>query len=134
MKEAAKHLVGKHDFSSFRASGCSSRTPVRHIYMLELRQEGDFLNIHVFATAFLKQMVRNLVGTLVEVGYGRLSPDDIPGILDARDRSAAGPTAPARGLTMVKVYYADDPPAPELNALIPPDELKRGIQKQSNGK
>lgn len=114
MREAAAVLVGEHDFSSFRASGCASKHPVRRIYMLEVTRTGDWVDIRIFATAFLKQMVRNIVGTLVEIGRGHYPVSAMQEILAARDRCAAGPTAPACGLTLERVYYPDSPPPPEL--------------------
>jgi len=106
MREAARHLVGRHDFSAFRASDCQARNPVRELRSVAVEGEaGDALSISVEGTAFLKHMVRNLVGTLVEVGRGRQRPEWAGEVLSSRDRSRAGPTAPAHGLTLVKVIY-----------------------------
>lgn len=116
MQEAALHLAGSHDFSSFRGAGCSSRSPLRTIYEIGIsvsdRLEfatvslpGNYMKIAVEANAFLRHMVRNIVGTLVEVGRGRVPADAIPGILASRDRTIAGPTAPAAGLFLERVFY-----------------------------
>lgn len=121
MQHAARHLLGEHDFSSFKASGCASRHPVRRLYMFEVKKEGDLVTFEVFGTAFLKQMVRNMVGTLVEVGLGRMDADGMPAVLEARDRTCAGQTAPAQGLILLKVFYQDDPPPSELQVLMPED-------------
>ncbi|MDO8281240.1 MAG: tRNA pseudouridine(38-40) synthase TruA [Thermodesulfovibrionia bacterium] len=116
MKEASKVLIGEHDFSSFRASGCGSKHPVRNVMSIEISEMPsiDFmtfkLNIPVIkvsieANAFLRHMVRNIVGTLVDVGKGRTSPAQMEEILNAKDRSAAGKTAPSCGLFLENVRY-----------------------------
>lgn len=109
MRAAAAHLVGEHDFSAFRAADCEARTTVRVVRRLELVAREGELQVEVEATAFLKHMVRNFVGTLAEVGMGRRTPESIPALLAGRDRTQAGRTAPPQGLTLVKVDY---PPAP----------------------
>lgn len=116
MKEAAKSLIGTHDFSSFRGSGCGARNPVRTVYSISLEKVdrvpfifteflGNFIMVSIEAEAFLRHMVRNMVGTIVEVGKGRLKPGTIRHILDAKDRRFAGPTAPAQGLFLERVFY-----------------------------
>lgn len=106
MREAAGHLLGEHDFKSFQAAGCVAKTTVRRLDRLDVDGEaGGEIVVTCEGSAFLRFMVRNLVGTLVEVGAGRLSAGAIPGILAACDRSAAGPTAPPGGLTLEAVYY-----------------------------
>lgn len=106
MQRAAAHLVGTHDFASFRAAGGTGRTSVRTLTRVELEGEaGGELCVEVEGTGFLRHMVRNLVGTLLEVGRGRRDADSMPGLLAARNRRAGGPTAPARGLTLVRVEY-----------------------------
>lgn len=110
MEEAAASLVGEHDFSSFRAAGDVSRTPVKRIARSDVRREGSDRRLIVYtveATSFLQHMVRNIAGTLMQVGLGRTRPAAIPEILAARDRREAGPTAPARGLFLVRVLYGD---------------------------
>ncbi len=105
MRAAAQPLLGRHDFSAFRAANCQAAHPVREVRRLELRGEGELLTLEIEATAFLKHMVRNIVGTLVEAGLGKRSPDSIAQLLASKDRTLAGATAPAHGLCLVKVFY-----------------------------
>jgi len=105
MRAAALRLTGERDFSSFRSAGCASKQPVRHLSRLTVERHGDFIVLTFTGSGFLKQMARNITGTLVEVGRGALKPDDMDRILAARDRSAAGPCAPAEGLTLINVRY-----------------------------
>jgi tRNA pseudouridine38-40 synthase len=105
MRAGAAALVGRHDFSSFCASDSGAKTRVRTIFELELFEAGPLLDVWVVGDGFLKQMVRSIVGTLVEVGRGALAPADVAQILAARDRNEAGATAPARGLSLVEVFY-----------------------------
>lgn len=123
MVRAARHLLGRHDFSSFRAAGCQAAGPVRDLWRLDVTEEGDEVRFTVEATAFLRHMVRNLVGTLVEVGRGRRSPEAMPELLAACDRTRAGRTAPAHGLCLDEVFYdfALGPPVGERYA---PDEAE----------
>jgi tRNA pseudouridine38-40 synthase len=105
MNEASGHLVGEHDFRSFGRLPDADASATRILYELSCRADGDLIRIRARANAFLQQMVRSIVGTLVWVGEGRRSPDDIVAILDAGDRAAAGPVAPAHGLCLVAVEY-----------------------------
>lgn len=105
MAVAAVSLVGEHDFTSFRAAGCDAAHPIRRVVRSEVRREGDLVRYEIEATAFLRHMVRNIVGTLVEVGARRRCPDDVGPLLAARDRTQAGITAPAHGLCLVEVKY-----------------------------
>jgi len=105
MQKAAKHLVGEHDFKSFCTVGAQVESTVRTITDLEVYRKEDEIVICVTGTGFLYNMVRIIAGTLLEVGYGRISVDDIPPILEACDRQAAGPTAPAKGLCLVKYEF-----------------------------
>ena len=105
MNQAALCLIGSHDCSSFETQPTENENPVCHIQHLTVFRQGDFLRIEVYADRFLKQMVRSIVGTLVEVGLGKRRPDSLPSILAARDRSAAGKTAPPQGLFLVRVDY-----------------------------
>ncbi len=107
MQEAAKLLLGKHDFTSLRATSCQSESPVKTLDKLDIEKHGDEIRFHVAARSFLHHQVRNIVGTLERVGAGKLTPQDIPRILAAKDRSAAGQTAPAYGLYLVGVDYAE---------------------------
>ncbi|HET8564713.1 MAG TPA: tRNA pseudouridine(38-40) synthase TruA [Candidatus Binatia bacterium] len=104
MSDAVRALEGEHDFS-FLASGCDAVHAIRKICRNSLDQEGDFVLYTIEATAFLRHMVRNIIGTLVEVGRGERPPEDFVSLLQARDRARAGPTAPARGLFLVEVKY-----------------------------
>ena len=104
MRLAAAALVGRHDFASFRASGSSAKTSVRTLTRVEVRgNAGAEMLLDFEGTGFLRHMVRNLVGTLLEVGRGRRDPASMKELLDLRDRSAAGPTAPPHGLCLVRV-------------------------------
>jgi len=114
MRKAAKDLAGQKDFTSFRSSGCAARTPVRTLRRLELHQKGDWLNIELEANGFLRHMARNIVGTLVDIGRGRIPPSSIPDILASRDRSRAGRKAPPHGLFLVSVSYPETSPWPDL--------------------
>lgn len=106
MALAAKALVGRHDFSSFQAAGTQVESTVRTLTRLDITGHGGVeIGFEVAGDGFLRHMVRNLVGILLEVGRGRREPAAMAEILAARDRSRAGPTAPARGLTLVEVNY-----------------------------
>jgi tRNA pseudouridine38-40 synthase len=105
MRRAAEPLLGTHDFSSFRAADCPAEHAVRELRRLEVLEEGSEVRLVVEATAFLKHMVRNLAGTLVEVGHGRRGADSLAALLAARDRRLAGPTAPPHGLVLDEVFY-----------------------------
>jgi tRNA pseudouridine38-40 synthase len=106
MKDGAAHLVGRHDFASFQAAGSAITETVRTLHRVEVAgQSGTELTFHVEGDGFLRHMVRNLVGTLLEIGAGRRPAGSLPALLAARDRTQAGPTAPARGLTLVRVDY-----------------------------
>ncbi|MDP6786336.1 MAG: tRNA pseudouridine(38-40) synthase TruA [Rhodospirillales bacterium] len=105
MKEAAGHLIGKHDFTSFRATRCQAESPVRNLDTLTVRRRGDDIVIDARARSFLHHQVRNITGSLKWVGEGKWTPDDIKKALAARDRSAGGQTAPPHGLYLVEVVY-----------------------------
>ena len=107
MKEACRHFIGEHDFASFCAAGSQVESTVREIYDLHIEKAGDLLTISVTGNGFLYNMVRILAGTLLKVGSGQIQPEDIPGILEAKDRKAAGPTAPAKGLTLMEIRYPE---------------------------
>lgn len=108
MRAGAAHLLGRHDYSAFRAADCAAKTAVREVWRLDVLGHGDEVAFVVEGSAFLKHMVRNLVGTLVEVGRGRRAPGWVAEVLASRDRGQAGPTAPAHGLVMEEVFYAED--------------------------
>ena len=105
MHEAAQVLVGKHDFSSFRASLCQAKSPVKTLDSISVARTGEEIRISVAARSFLHHQVRNMVGTLEMVGAGRWNADDIRRILEARNRSAAGPTCPPDGLYFIESRY-----------------------------
>jgi tRNA pseudouridine38-40 synthase len=105
MREAAAHLLGQHDFSSFRAAECQAKSPVKTLDRLDITADGDRLNFEVGARSFLHHQVRNMVGTLILVGRRKWTPAQVAEALAARDRAAAGPTAPADGLYLVGVDY-----------------------------
>lgn len=109
MQAAAALLVGRHDFSSFRAASCQAASAVKTLDRLDIVREGDLVHIGAEARSFLHHQVRNIAGTLKLVGEGRWTPADVAAALAARDRSAAGPTAPAEGLTLTAVRYPVDP-------------------------
>ncbi len=109
MQAAAALLVGRQDFTSFRAAACQAASPVKTLDRLDVAREGDRVRIVAEARSFLHHQVRNLVGTLKLVGEGRWTPAEVAAALAARDRAAAGPTAPAEGLTLTAVRYAADP-------------------------
>lgn len=116
MAEAAKNLVGRHDFTSFRATGCGAKSPVRTVSSVSVERctsldfmtaelKGDFLKVQVEGDAFLRHMVRAIVGTLVECGKGKTAPGEVGRILRSLDRNLAGPTAPAKGLFLKTIRY-----------------------------
>lgn len=105
MKDAAKYFLGKHDFKAFKTNGSSVKTSVRIISGLELELKGDVLKIFISADGFLYNMVRIIVGTLIEVGKGKIKPEDIESIIRNGDRSKAGPCVPPNGLVLEKVFY-----------------------------
>lgn len=105
MREAGRYLVGEHDFQSFCSVKSQAETTVRKIYDLTVEKQGDIIAIRVTGNGFLYNMVRIIAGTLIQVGAGVRRPEEIPGVLEALDREAAGPTAPAHGLTMLGIEY-----------------------------
>lgn len=109
MAEAAHFLRGRHDFSSFRAASCQANSPVRTLDLLDVRRDGELVIIRAQARSFLHHQVRNMVGTLKLVGEGRWTAARVGEALAARNRAAAGPTAPPDGLTLVRVRYDVDP-------------------------
>lgn len=105
MSRAASYLIGRHDFAAFRSSSCVAQTTEREIYDLTIAAHGDLLQVDVRGSGFLKNMVRVLVGSLVEVGRGKQAPEWIEQLLDSGMRSDAGRTAPAHGLCLMRVWY-----------------------------
>ena len=105
MREGAAHLIGKHDFSTFRASECQAKSPIKTLDQLDIVEDGAYLKFEVSARSFLHHQVRNMVGTLALVGRGKWTPGEVAQALAARDRTAGGPTAPPDGLYLVGVDY-----------------------------
>jgi tRNA pseudouridine38-40 synthase len=105
MNDAAQELIGEHDFTSFRATLCQAKSPVKSIEKLTVRRDGEEILIEVSARSFLHHQVRNIAGTLSLVGKGKWTRKDVADALAARERSAGGPTAPAGGLYLVRVDY-----------------------------
>ena len=105
MNEAIKFFIGEHDFKAFRASGTSSKSSIRKILDGSVRKEGERIIIEITGTGFLYNMVRIISGTLVEVGQGKIKPEDITEIINSQNRTKAGKTLPAHGLYLVKVEY-----------------------------
>jgi tRNA pseudouridine38-40 synthase len=119
MRKALEAILGTHDFSSFRGSGCGAKTTIRTILaasiertdtmpFLSNRLDGTYFAFRIEGDAFLRHMVRNLVGTLVEIGKGKMDADALSAVLEAKDRTKAGPTAPARGLFLERIVYQED--------------------------
>ena len=105
MKKAIKFFEGEHDFKAFKASGTSSKSSVRTIYNAELKQNGERIIIELTGNGFLYNMVRIISGTLLEVGLGNIKAEDIPNIIESKDRKMAGKTLPPHGLYLVEVMY-----------------------------
>ena len=107
MQRAADQFVGTHDFRAVRSVGTETRTTVRTVYYFDVSRTGDLIECRVCANGFLYNMVRIISGTLIEIGNGQYPPERMQKILDAKDRSAAGPTAPAQGLTLMGIQFFD---------------------------
>jgi len=105
MREAARQMMGEKDFAAFRTSGCAARTTVRNVYSVDITRHGDYILIDVRGSGFLRNMVRIMVGTLVQVGEGKISPDSIPRFFEEKYGATAGMTAPAHGLCLMEVFY-----------------------------
>ena len=105
MSQGAKHLIGEHDFTSFCSVNGTALSNVREIYDIKVTRQDTDIYIEVTGGGFLYNMVRIIAGTLIEVGRGRFKPEDIKEILEAKDRTKAGPTAPACGLTLMNIEW-----------------------------
>ena len=105
MRKAAEYLKGEHDFASFMAAGSDVKTTVRTIKTLKISKGGGIISFTITGNGFLRHMVRNIVGTLILVGQGKIEPEEMKTILESRNRSNAGPTAPADGLSLLNVSY-----------------------------
>ena len=105
MRDGAAHLIGLHDFTSFRASACQAQSPVRSLETIEIVEMGEEIQIHASAISFLHNQIRNITGTLVQVGRGKWHPDDVKTALEAKDRAKGGPTAPPHGLYLSNIEF-----------------------------
>ena len=105
MQKASTCLIGRYDFSSFRGINCQAKTPIKTIEFICISQENNIIIIDIKANAFLHHMVRNIVGTLLKIGYGSKQPEWMSEVLTAKDRTKAGMTAPAEGLYFIKAFY-----------------------------
>lgn len=108
MQIAAQYLIGEHDYESFRSTKCNAAHARRSIWYLHLEHSNNLLTFDIRGNAFCHNMIRIIVGTLVKVGLGKLSPSSLKNILTAKDRRLAGQTAPAQGLSLAEIYYPDD--------------------------
>jgi len=120
MNDAARCLIGRHDFSSFRAQGCQAKSPVRTVFRIDVERRGPFVVLTVEADGFLQKMVRNIAGVLIAVGSGRHEPEWVAEVLEHRSRSLGGVTAPPDGLYLSGVYYPPEfeiPRPPEFYAV-----------------
>lgn len=118
MVQAANHFIGVHDFSSFRSSLCQSKKPIRDVHHIHLFKHGAYLVLDIQADGFLHHMVRNIMGTLFAVGVGSLHADDLPKLIESKNRSLLPPTADADGLYFINAYYPDT-----FQKLMPKSEL-----------
>ena len=116
MQRGAAALIGEHDFTSFRASECQAKTPVRTISELKIVRRGALVGVRITANAFLQHMVRNIVGALIYVGTGREKPEWIAEVLAAKSRDAAAPTFSPAGLYLTGVGYPEHPHLPQLSS------------------
>src|SRR5450631_984729 len=105
MHAAAQRLIGKHDFTTFRSTECQANSPLKTLDLLSVARDGDVVNVTTSARSFLHTQVRSMVGSLVMVGDGKWSADDLAKVLAARDRTACGQVAPPDGLYLMKVDY-----------------------------
>ena len=121
MHLAAQHLLGEHDFSSFRAVGCQAKSPVRSVYSICVSRHGHEVRVDIEANAFVYHMVRNIAGTLIAVGRGQRHPDWVADLLARRDRTAAAATGPAAGLYFMAPGYPDFPELPTGHPVDFPD-------------
>ena len=115
MKKASKYLLGEHDFSSFRGSGCQSKTPIRNIHEIKISRKDDFVTLEFTANAFLLHMVRIIVGTLIMVGKKEIKPEEVDKILKQKNRKIAGKTVSSSGLFFLGPCYPKKYKVPEFN-------------------
>jgi tRNA pseudouridine38-40 synthase len=131
MQIAADHLIGDHDFSSFRAQGCQSKSPQRMMHFIRVTRVGSQVEVDIAANAFLHHMVRNIAGVLMAIGCGQREPDWAEAVLMARDRNCGGVTAPPDGLYLAGVYYPEEygiPRHPVFDLLPPGVDRYRPVE------
>lgn len=135
MQQAANLLLGQHDFSAYRATGCQAKDPVKTLHVFQVTRTNDLLYIDVIANAFLHHMVRNLVGVLLAIGRGTQTPEWAAEVLQSRDRRQAGITSPPNGLYLKAIYYPRRfglPTSPAFDAVRDQIEMGRpGVSEQS---
>lgn len=105
MKKGAEYFIGKHDFAAFRNKGSSQKTSIRTISKLDIHTEGELIKFYIMANGFLYNMARIIIGTLINVGIGKIKPEDIKNIMESKDRNNAGKAVPAKGLYLEEVFY-----------------------------
>ncbi len=115
MQEAARYLLGEHDFSSYRALACQAKSPVRTLYRLDVRRRDELVILDLQANAFLHHMVRNIAGVLMAIGAGEQPPEWARTVLDCRDRTLGGVMAPPQGLYLMRVDYPSEFEIPRLS-------------------
>ena len=118
MQEASQYLLGEHDFTSFRATECQAKNPVRELRALDVSRQGELVNIRVHANAFLQHMVRNIAGVLMTIGAGERQPAWAREVLEARDRAAGGVTAAPDGLYLWEIEYPEQFRIPRLSRVV----------------
>lgn len=117
MQEAANYIVGEHDFKSFCSAGAQVKSTIRTVYSLDVtKDQDDIVRIRITGNGFLYNMVRIIVGTLTRVGFGNGKPEEVKDIMKACDRSKAGPTAPARGLSLIEIQYIEEENKTSMNS------------------
>lgn len=132
MREGAAVLIGRHDFTTFRSTHCQAKSPEKSLSTITLAEDpSGVIDIRLSAPSFLHNQVRSIVGTLVQVGLGRWTPDDVRDALVAKDRQACGPVAPAAGLYFVKADYPAAVIAPDAPQRTPDSALERAAQKSA---
>jgi len=120
MREAAQHLLGKHDFNAYRAAGCQAKSPIRTVYHIDIKRINDIILIDVMANAFLHHMVRNIAGVLMSIGAGERSIQWSKEVLDSKDRCLGGITAVPHGLYLTEIVYPEEfnLPAPDITNMV----------------
>ena len=120
MREAAQHLLGKHDFNAYRAAGCQAKSPIRTVYHIDIKRINDIILIDVMANAFLHHMVRNIAGVLMSIGAGERSIQWSKEVLDSKDRCLSGITTMPHGLYLTEIVYPEEfnLPAPDITNMV----------------